>query len=99
MPDPVTLTVTIGPRTETFQAFETNAPKAYDHGAVLELYDGTYIEAGRQKIHRVILVPVKDVPWQTGRNHSGLHTLDPETLLDPDQIAAALWQRLYGAKT
>lgn len=87
------ITVTIGDRKETFVLFQTNAPKAYDHGAAIELYDGTH----GGKIERYVLIPESALEWQQNRNASGLHSCDTEDMiLDEAELARYLWQRLYG---
>jgi hypothetical protein len=84
--------VHIGPRRETFVLVQTNAPLSYDHGAAIELYDGTL----NGKIERYVLVPEPALEWQRLRNGSGLHTCDTEdVILDEPELARYLWQRLY----
>lgn len=93
----VEVPIHIGPRSETFILAQVNAPKVYDHGAAIELYDGTY----QGRIERYILVPRDAQEWQRQRNASGLHTFitDPEEILiDAGDVAQRLWQRLYEEK-
>lgn len=85
--------VQIGKRSEVFVLAETNAPRAYDYGYCIELYDATV--SGRTS--RYILLPEVSVEYQRGRNASGLHSLVTEgLLLDSEDMAQRLWQRLYG---
>ena len=89
----ITVHVAIGSRKEDFVLIETNAPKNYDHGAAIELYDGTY----DGEIDRYVLVPARDLAWQRNRNATGLHSAVTEELtLDEDDVARFLWKRLYG---
>ena len=93
--------IAIGPRTETFVVARVDAPAAYDHGSAIEIYDGSYRDtySNRTVIDRIILVPAKDQEWQRLRNKSGLHSFvtDPgELIIDADDVAQALWKRLYG---
>jgi len=84
--------VSIGPREQEFVLVETNAPQAYDHGAALELYDGT-IDG---KIDRYVLIPAEALEWQRLRNMSGMHTLTTDDLtLDADDVAQYLWKQIY----
>ena len=78
--------VSIGGRAVTYQLFETNAPKAYDHGGTLELYEG-----GGQ---RFILVPAEQADYQKGRNGSGLHTFIASSDIPAGAIADQLWGRV-----
>jgi hypothetical protein len=104
-----TITVTIGKDTRTFALYQTNAPKAYDHGQAIELYDGTHMDrstatregrAPREVIERYVLIPEDAVEWQRGRNGSGLRTFDTDdTILDADELARYLWARLYGERS
>lgn len=93
-----TINVKIGNREETFVLIQTNAPRAYDCGAAIELYDGTHQVDGRERIERYVLIPEKQLEWQRHRNGSGLHTCNTEDviLLDEDDLAQYLWKRLYG---
>ena len=92
-----TITITIGKRIETMVLFKTNAHKNYDHGAAIELYDGTYQEDGREHIERYVLIPLDALEWQRGRNSSGLHSCDvDDVVLDEPELARYLWDRLYG---
>ena len=102
-----TITITIGPRTETFVLVQTDAPPAYDHGGAIELYDGSFTspDTGHQIIDRYILVPASALDWQRGRNFSGMHTCTTEELVEPAlvlldeaDVARYLWRRLYGNK-
>jgi hypothetical protein len=89
-----TVAVQIGERKETFVLFQTNAPQAYDHGAAIELYDGT-IDG---KVERYVLIPEEAVEWQRGRNGSGMKSFVTEdVILDERDLAGYLWKRLYGA--
>jgi hypothetical protein len=84
--------VQIGERKETFVLFQTNAPQAYDHGAAIELYDGTVDD----KVERYVLIPEETVEWQKGRNGSGLKTMNTDdVILDEAELTRYLWKRLY----
>lgn len=88
-----TIKIEIGSRREEFVLVETNAPRAYDHGAALEVYDASH----DGKTSRYLLLPAHDLAWQQGRNASGLHTCVTDgLLLDERDLSRFLWQRLYG---
>ena len=70
-----------------FQAFRTTAPKDYDSGSTIELYEG-----GGE---RVVLIRSGEVEWHRGRYASGLYGLTPEEDLD-SEFAIRLFERMYG---
>jgi hypothetical protein len=79
----------------------TNAPRAYDHGEVIELHG----EETDGKWARFILIPTRTVEWQKGRNGSGLYCLhtekDENSELDENMrrwFEQKLWSRLTGKK-
>lgn len=84
-------TIAIGSRSETFVLIQTNAPKAYDCGGAIELYDGTHGTV----VERYVLIPEDQLDWQRGRNGSGLHSVVTDNLLlDETDIARTLWRRM-----
>ena len=92
-----TIKVQIGDDSREFLLFRTNAPKAYDSGGSIELYDGSYSQDGKTVHERYVLIPVEQEGWQRGRNMSGLHTFETEeTILEGPELARYLWLRLYG---
>ena len=82
------ITVTIGQATVNYQLCETSAPKAYDGGSVMELFDG-----GVGKL-LYILVREDTLKWQTLRNRSGTYDLVPTDAIPEIDIELRLWKRL-----
>ena len=63
------ITVKIGKFETTYELYETNAPAIYDRGGTFTLHD----YSGETEIKRFILIPLRQVADQLGRNASGLH--------------------------
>lgn len=99
----IELTIAIGSLTETYVLAKVSAPRVYDHGSAIEVHDCTYRDpkTEREIIERFILIPTRDVTWQSMRNRSGLHSFitDPdELLIEADDVARVLWTRLTASK-
>ena len=87
------ISVTIGKDTRTFVLVKTNAPKAYDYGGTIELYDGSYADV----VERYLLVDAERWTYQQGRNQSGMYTFDmDDDVFDETLAAQALSKRIYG---
>lgn len=89
--------VTIGTFEREYVLVETDAPQRYDGFGTLEVYRGPAgLESNKGKAVRFILVGVKHLEWQEGRNRSGLHTwLVPEEDLS-HWVEEKLIERLTG---
>jgi hypothetical protein len=85
--NPTTVTVKIGDHSRTFQLMVTTAPKSYDHGQTLEVYDGGDV--------RYLLVPEQAVEWTIGRNSSGLYPTAANDEMDAAACESRLWEAMY----
>ena len=56
---------------DTFVVGQTNAPRSYDYGYVIELY------SAENPLERVVLIPDRHAEYQTLRYKSGMHTWEP----------------------
>lgn len=67
--------IQIGTWTAEYRIFRTTAPREYDAGTTITLYE---TGSGKQ-LERMIAVRVEDVEWSLGRYSSGLYTLEDDT--------------------
>ena len=89
-----TIKVEIGTTVREFGLFHTRAPKAYDHGGVLEVRAIAGDEKGR-----LILVPLAAVEWSRGRYGSGMYSFVEAEEWLVDLVDGWLWERLYGEES
>ncbi len=80
------ITIAIGSGSQTYTLVRTTAPKPYDHGQAIEMYEG-----GGE---RYILVPNDALTWQEGPNRSGLHGFELSDLIPTGSLAEQLWARI-----
>ena len=92
--EPTTITIAIGGHEVTYHLIETNAPRAFDYGYVIVLYDG-------QDNQRFMLVPDEFLAHQEGRNRSGMYSFEATGDIDETAIADLLWvhMRQYNWKS
>lgn len=64
------ITIAIGTWSETYQAYLTSAPRAYDYGYCIPIYGNDNPEKDSS---RVVLIPVDRAEYQRGRYASGLY--------------------------
>ena len=84
--EPTTIKIAFGGQEVVYHLIETNAPRAFDYGGVIELYQGD----GK----RYILVQDESMAYQEGRNRSGMYTFAPSGDLTERAIADDLWRHL-----
>jgi hypothetical protein len=88
-----TYRLALGDTVLNYRLFWTNAPRRYDAGTTLTLYEDGARDSN--EYHRYILVEERQVEWTRGRNASGLYQTVESDM--PFDIGQTLWDTIHAA--